>query len=392
MKKDFPLLAQNKIVFLDSASTSQKPASVIAAEKEFYETQNANVHRGIYKLSAEATQLYVLAHKKVAQFVNCSPEEVIFTRNTTESINLVMYSYGRQHITEKNNIVVSILEHHSNFVPWQQLCAHRKAELRIIDIDNEGNIDMRQAEKLIDNNTKIVAITQVSNAIGTVVDVKKLIKIAHKKNAVVIVDAAQSVPHMSVNFKELNADFLAFSGHKMFGPTGMGVLVGKKQHLLNMQPFLYGGGMISSVKIEKTEWNELPWKFEAGTPNIAGAIGLTAAIEYIEKIGIKNIQRHEEKLTKYALKSLKKIAVVKIIGNPQSGIISFMMDGVHPHDIASILDQQNICIRAGHHCCQPLMKRLKLNATARISFHLYNTTEDIDRLCAGILKVKEVLA
>ncbi|HLC75266.1 MAG TPA: cysteine desulfurase [Candidatus Nanoarchaeia archaeon] len=393
--KEFPLLARKQITFLDSASTSQKPISVITAERRFYETSNANVHRGIYKLSAEATKLYEQAHKKVAALVNCDPEEVIFTRNATESINLVMYSYGRQQLKKerkKDNIVTSMLEHHSNFVPWQQLCAHRQAELRVIDIDSDGNLDMKHAEKLIDDNTKIVAITHVSNALGTIVDIKRIIRLAHKKRAITVIDASQSVPHMKVDFKKLDADFIAFSGHKMLGPTGIGVLVGKKALLNSMQPFLYGGDMISSVTVKETTWKELPWKFEAGTPNIAGAVGLATAVEYMQKVGINKIEQHEEELAQYALKSLKSISDITIIGNPakRAGIISFNVDKIHPHDIASILDTEDICIRAGHHCCQPLMKKLNLTATCRISFHIYNTKDDIDKLCAGIKKAQQV--
>ena len=398
VKSDFPLFANNQnLVYLDSAATSQKPQSVINAESEFYKTTNANVHRGIYKLSAQATELYEQAHAKVAQFVNASKEEIIFTRNATEAINLVMYSYGMHNVNKGDNIVISILEHHSNFVPWQQLCKAKGAELRVIAIDKNCNLDINHAKSLIDDKTKVVAVTHISNALGTIVDVKTIANITHKQgatDAVVVIDASQSVPHMSIDFKQLNADFMAFSSHKMLGPTGIGVLVGKKQLLKTMSPFLYGGDMIRSVSIENTTWNDLPWKFEAGTPNIAGAIGLSVAIDYLKTIGMKKIQSHEQELTTYALKELAKISGLTIIGNPthRAGIISFTIDGMHPHDLASLLDSENICIRAGHHCCQPLMKQLNLTATARISFHVYNTKEDIDKICAAMKKAQQVFA
>ncbi|HLD34021.1 MAG TPA: cysteine desulfurase [Candidatus Nanoarchaeia archaeon] len=395
IKTNFPLLNKQKnLVYLDSASTSQKPQSVIDAESTFYKTANANVHRGIYKLSAAATELYERARQTVAEFINATPEEIIFTRNATEAINLVMYSYGMHHVKAGDNVVISILEHHSNFVPWQQLCKIKGAELRVINLDKNCNLDLNHTKSLIDKKTKIVAITHVSNAIGTVIDVKHAADLAHNAGAVIVIDASQSVPHMPVDFKTINADFMAFSGHKMFGPTGIGVLVGKKQLLKTMPPFLYGGDMIHSVSISNTTWNDLPWKFEAGTPNIAGAVGLAAAIDYLKSIGMKNIQKHEQQLTDYTLNHLQKINDLDIIGNPKQrgGIISFTLKNIHPHDLASVLDSENICVRAGHHCCQPLMKTLKITATARISFHIYNTKSDIDALYAAIKKAQQVFA
>src|SRR3989344_5120751 len=395
IKTNFPLLNKQKnLVYLDSASTSQKPQSVIDAESTFYKTANANVHRGLYKLSAAATELYERARQTVAEFINATPEEIIFTRNATEAINLVMYSYGMHHVKAGDNVVISILEHHSNFVPWQQLCKIKGAELRVINLDKNCNLDLNHTKSLIDKKTKIVAITHVSNAIGTVIDVKHAADLAHNAGAVIVIDASQSVPHMPVDFKTINADFMAFSGHKMFGPTGIGVLVGKKQLLKTMPPFLYGGDMIHSVSISNTTWNDLPWKFEAGTPNIAGAVGLAAAIDYLKSIGMKNIQKHEQQLTDYTLNHLQKINDLDIIGNPKQrgGIISFTLKNIHPHDLASVLDSENICVRAGHHCCQHLMKTLKITATARISFHIYNTKSDIDALYAAIKKAQQVFA
>ena len=295
-------------------------------------------------------------------------------------------------VSKGDNVVVSILEHHSNFVPWQQLCKAKGAELRVIGMNSTGGLNYNEAEKLINEKTQLVAVTHISNAIGSIVDIKKIIKIAKKHSSLVLIDASQSVPHMQVNFKELNADFMVFSGHKMLGPTGIGVLAGKKHLLESMNPFIFGGGMIGEVSITNTSWQESPYKFEAGTPNIAGAAGLSAAVDYINKIGIKNIEARDKKLTQYALVKLSSIKNVEIIGKPQAGIISFNVKNMHAHDISSLLDRKNICIRAGHHCCQPLMKSLGITSTCRISFHIYNSEKDIDLLCSSLVHASKVLS
>jgi cysteine desulfurase/selenocysteine lyase len=394
LRKDFPLLNNGKMIaYLDNAATSQIPLSVVQAMNDFDTHYRANVHRGVYELSALATAAYEEAHVKVAGFVGCAAEEVVFTRNATEAINLVAYSYGMEHVHAGDNVVVSIMEHHSNFVPWQQLCLRKGASLRVVDVDETGQLDYSQLAGLIDARTRIVAVTQMSNVFGSVVDVQKVVDIAHAHEAVVVVDGAQSVAHMPVNFRELGCDFLAFSGHKMFGPTGIGVLVGRKELLESMQPFLFGGDMIKSVSVEETTWNELPWKFEAGTPNISGGIGLGTAVDYIRSIGMETIQAHERELGAYLLERLRAMNDVVVYGDDSPrGIVSFNLNAVHAHDVATILDSVGVCVRAGHHCCQPLMKRLGVAATLRVSLAVYNTPEDIDRFCAGLEKARRVFA
>jgi len=394
LRKDFPILQRvingKKLIYLDNSATTQKPNEVISSVKDYYENYNSNVHRGIYKISEEATQKYEEAHEKVAKFINAEFEEIVFTKSTTESLNLLAYSLG-QDIKEGDEIVVSQMEHHSNFVPWQALALRKNAKLRFIELTEDGRLNEEQLKEIINEKTKIVAITHMSNVLGTINDVKKIAEIAHKYSALVVVDAAQSVPHLKVNVKELDCDFLAFSGHKMLGPTGVGVLYGKKELLEKMPPFLYGGDMIKEVGFEKTTWNNLPWKFEAGTPNVAQAIGLGVAIDYLNKIGMEDIRDYEKELTEYALKKLKEIDGIKIYGPEQRGsIVSFNLEGIHSHDICTIVDREGICIRGGHHCAMPLMTILGINGSARASFYFYNTKEEVDLLIEGLKKVKKV--
>jgi len=397
IRKDFPILKRKingkPLVYLDNAATSQKPKVVIDALNNYYKKYNANVHRGIHKLSEEATQAYEETRKKVAKFINAKSEkEIIFTKNTTEAINLVMYSLGMQ-LKAGDEIISSVMEHHSNIVPWQFL-QNFGIKLKFVDINEDGTLKLEDYEKLITENTKLITVAHVSNVLGTINPVKEISKIARKNNALFLVDAAQSVPHIKVDVQEINCDFMAFSSHKMLGPTGVGVLYGKRELLEQMKPFLYGGDMIREVSLYETKYNEVPWKFEAGTPNIADVIAFGAAIDYLEKIGMKNIEKHEKELTKYALKKLSKIKNLEIYGpknlNQRIGVISFNLKNIHPHDVASILDQEGIAIRSGHLCAQPLMKRLNIQAAARASFYLYNTKQEIDKLAYALLKVKRV--
>lgn len=392
LRQDFPLFNNGKqLVYLDNAATSQKPVQVIDAMNAYYMQFNANVHRGVYKISEIATEHYEMSHQNVADFIGCRAEEVIFTRNATEALNLVAYAYGIEHVSAGDNVVVSIMEHHSNFVPWQQLCIMKKAELRVVGVTSEGELDVEQLKRAVDGKTKIVALTHMSNVFGNVIDVKEISRIAHAQKAIMVVDTAQSAAHMPVNFSDLECDFLAFSGHKLLGPTGIGVLVGKKELLERMRPFMFGGDMIKSVSVEKTEWNELPWKFEAGTPNIAGAIGLARAIKYLETIGMEAVAAHEKELGAYALERLHALGGITIYGSRKPrGTISFNVDGVHAHDVATVLDSIGVCVRAGHHCCQPLMKQLGVSATVRVSFYIYNDKNEVDKLVEGLKKVKQV--
>ncbi|MBI4017918.1 MAG: cysteine desulfurase [Candidatus Aenigmarchaeota archaeon] len=391
IRRDFPIFSGRKLVYLDSAATSQKPKHVIEAMKSYYERTNANVHRGVYKLSEEATQAYEDAHRKVAQFIGAdSWDQIIFTRNATEAINLVAYSWGLANVRKGDEILVTRMEHHSNLVPWQFVAKRTGAKLKFIEIDKDGNLELDKLDKLITNKTKLVAVTHVSNVLGTINDIEKITKIAHQKGARVLVDAAQSVPHMPVRVGD--ADFVVFSGHKMCGPTGIGVLYAKRELLEKMEPFLYGGDMISKVTYEGAEWNALPWKFEAGTPNIAGGVGMGAAIDYLQSIGMDNVRAHEIELTEYAIQKLSKIKEVTIYGNPKErgGVVSFNVSGVHAHDLASVLDDDKVCVRAGHHCAQPLLTKLRIGACARASFYIYSTREDVDALVASIERVKKV--
>ena len=387
LKKDFPIL--KNIVYLDSAATTQKPKQVIEKIKDYYENYNANIHRGLYKISQKATEEYENSKKIVASFINASKDEIIYTRNATESLNLLAYTI--KPLLKGKNIILTELEHHSNLVPWQQFCREYGFSLKFIPINEDFTLDMDEARELINKDTAILSVTHISNAIGTINDVKELIQMAKKVNALTIIDAAQSIPHRKIDVKDLNADFLVFSGHKMLGPTGIGVLYGKKELLNQLQPFLYGGDMINEVTFQNATWNKLPEKFEAGTPNIAGAIGLAAAIDYLKNIGIENIEEREKELFEYAMKKMKKIKGIKIYSpKNSSSIISFNLEGIHSHDIATILDSKNICIRAGHHCTMPLMNKLGIAGTARLSLYFYNTKEDIDSLIQGLEEAKKI--
>lgn len=379
VKHDFPILTN--IIYLDNSSTTQKPKQVIEAITKYYEEDNANVHRGVYKLSLKATMAYEHAHEIVAKFINAKFEEIIFTKGTTESLNLLVYSLGKT-LKAGDEIVLTEMEHHANLVPWQQVAKERDVIVKFIPITSDFRLDMNKARELITSKTKIVSVTHISNVLGTINPVRELAALAHEAGAVMIVDAAQSIPHMPINVKELNCDFLAFSGHKMCGPTGIGVLYGKKELLEKMDPFLYGGDMIKEVTFEKSTWNDLPWKFEAGTPHIAGAVGLAAAIGYLQEIGMENIQKHEQELTQYTLQKLSTLSSIQLLGpsacEQRGAVFSCTVRGIHPHDVSEILDKQNICVRGGHHCAMPLHEKLNVNGSVRASFYFYTTTEDID--------------
>lgn len=388
IRNDFPLIKNSSIAYLDSGATSQKPKIVLDKMVEFYEKNNANAYRGVYKLSEKATEEYSKARETVKNFINASKsEEIIFTKNATEALNLLAYSYGLNNINENNKIVLSIMEHHSNLVPWQMVAKSKQAKLEYLYLDNDFNIPSLELDK-IDEKTKIVAITLVSNVLGSIVDVKKIIEKAHKFGAVVIVDASQAVAHMKVDVKALDADFLVFSGHKMYAPLGIGVLYGKENLLNQMSPFLFGGDMIEYVKEQETTFAPLPHKFEAGTQNIAGAVGLACAIEYINSIGFDEIEKIERPIIDYAIEKLKKLKYVTIYSPNKNvtGVISFNINGIHPHDSASFLANENVCIRSGNHCAQPLMHYLGIDSTCRATISIYNTKEDIDKLVEAIQK------
>ena len=393
---DFPILSNRpELHYLDSAATSQKPRVVLDAITDFYENSNANPHRGAYALSVEATDRYDGARKRVAQFVGLGDSDcLIFTRGTTESINLVASAYGRANVGEGDEIVITALEHHANFVPWQQLAIEKKARLRICDLTEDHRIDLDCLSGLINAKTKIVAINHVSNALGTINPVRDIVDIVRERSdAIVVCDGAQGVPHLPVGFDELGVDFYAFSGHKMCGPMGIGGLLGRRDILESMPPYQMGGDMIEFVYDETTTWNVLPHKFEAGTPNAANAVGLAAAADYLDSIGMDNVLRHERALMSEAHERLSHVEGVRIYG-PQpslrSGVVSFTIADVHPHDLATILDGDGVCIRAGHHCAQPLMRRLDVPATARASFYVYNDSSDIDALVEGVMRAKEI--
>jgi cysteine desulfurase/selenocysteine lyase len=394
IRGDFPILERivngKKMAYLDNGATSQKPQQVIDAIVRYYSEYNANVHRGVHKLSEESTVAYEDARRKIAEFVNASEEEIIFVKNASEALNLVMYSYGMANVNAGDRVSISIMEHHSNFVPWQFLAKKKKATLEFIDIDANG--ELAGLEKA--SGAKIVSILHASNMLGTINDAEKICKVAHEGGGVAVIDASQSVPHMPVDVKRMGCDFLAFTGHKMLAPTGIGVLYGKKELLERMEPFLYGGDMIIDVKKEGSKWNELPYKFEAGTPNIEGAIGLGVAVDYLNKIGMDEIRKHEIELLSYAIKEMKDEVTIygPLDARKRTGLVSFNVPGVHPHDVATILDEEGIEIRSGHHCAQPVHERLGLESSARASFHLYNTKEEVDRLVEGIRKVKRVFA
>ena len=395
IRKDFPIL-QRKIhgkplVYFDNAATSQKPRQVIEAIDFYYKNYNANIHRSIHELGEEATEKYEEAHQKTADFINAdSYQNIVFTKNTTESLNLVAYSLTAG-LKKDDEIVISQMEHHSNFVPWQQLAKQRGLKLKFIKINKNGELDNDSINQNITKKTRIVSLTHVSNVLGTINPIEKIINIAHENNALMVVDGAQAAPHMPVDVKKLDADFYAFSGHKMLGPTGIGVLYGKKELLEEMQPFLYGGEMIREVKFDDTKFNDLPWKFEAGTMNIAEGIGLGAAIDYLNKIGMDNVQKHDRELVGYAMEKLNGIGGIKIYGpDERDAVISFNVGNIHAHDVAQVLDSEGVAIRAGHHCCMPLMSVLGVPATARASFYLYNTEKEVDVFINAIKKVKKV--
>jgi cysteine desulfurase / selenocysteine lyase len=387
IKSKFPILHRKihgkRMVYLDNAATTQKPISVIQALIDYYSNNNANVHRGLYTLAEEATAAYETSRARVAKFIGeVKPEEIVFTRNGTEAINLVAYSWGRKHIRPGDRIVVTEMEHHANLVPWIILARDTGAELKYIPITDDGYLDLTAIDDIITANTRLVAVTQMSNVLGTINPVSDIIELAHARGALALIDGAQSVPHMPVNVRDLDADFLVFSSHKMLGPTGIGVLYGKEEILNEMEPFLYGGEMIREVFPDSATWNDLPWKFEAGTPNIADAIAFSPALDYLTNLGMDNVRKHEIGLTAYALERLKEIDSIRVFGptnvEHRGGAISFVDRDIHPHDLATFLDGRGIAIRAGHHCAQVLMRRLGVVATSRASFYIYNSNQDVD--------------
>ena len=397
VRRDFPLLARTingrPLVYLDNASTSQKPQCVLDTLHDYYAHTNANVHRGVHSLSQEATEAYERARERVRRFLNAAEaREIVFVRGTTEGINLVAGTYGRQFIGADDEVLISEMEHHSNIVPWQILCEQRGAKLKVIPINDRGELIFEEYERLLSPRTKLVAVGHVSNALGTVNPVKKIIARAHEQGVPVLIDGAQAVPHFPVDVQELDCDFYAFSGHKVFGPTGIGVIYGKAEHLERMEPYQGGGDMILSVTFEKTIYNEIPYKFEAGTPNVADAIGLAAALDYLNGIGFAAIEPYEDDLLDYATQSLLAIDGVRLIGTARrkAGVLSFLIDGVHPHDAGTVLDQEGIAVRAGHHCAQPVMEHFGIPATVRASLAFYNTREEIDALATAVRKVQEM--
>lgn len=398
IRKHFPILDQtvneHPLVYLDSAATSQTPVQVIDAISNYYLHNNSNVHRGVHTLGNRATDDYEGAREKVRKFINAEHlEEIIFTRGTTASLNLVASSYGRDFVKEGDEIVITYMEHHSNIIPWQQVAKETGATLKYIDLEEDGTISLEAVKEAVTDKTKVVAMTYASNVLGTINPIKEITEIAHAHGAVMVVDAAQAAPHLPIDVQALNCDFLAFSGHKMAGPTGIGVLYGKKALLEEMEPVEFGGEMINFVHLYDSTWAELPAKFEGGTPIIAGAVGLGAAIDYLEEIGLENIARHEQELVEYALQEMQKIEGLEVYGpldaTKRAGLVTFNVEGVHPHDLATVLDMNGIAIRAGHHCAQPLMKWLDVSATARASFYLYNTKDEIDKLVDGLRMAKE---
>lgn len=398
IKSYFPILNQeingHPLVYLDSAATSQKPVQVIEALKNYYENDNANVHRGVHTLGNRATEQYEGAREKVRKFINAnSMEEIIFLRGTTTAMNLVAQSYGRANVNEGDEIVITYMEHHSNIIPWQQLAKERGAILKYVELEKDGTISLEQVRAVVTERTKIVSMVYVSNVLGTMNPVKEVAQIAHENGAIMVVDGAQAAPHLKIDVQDLDCDFFAFSGHKMCGPTGIGVLYGKKALLNNMEPVEFGGEMIDFVGLYDSTWKELPWKFEGGTPIIAGAVGLGAAIDFLNEIGLDEIEKHEHHMAAYAMEKMNSIEGLAIYGptDPQkrAGIVTFNLNDVHPHDVATVLDMSGIAVRAGHHCAQPLMKWLEVSATARASFYLYNNESDVDRLVEGLRSAKE---
>jgi cysteine desulfurase / selenocysteine lyase len=398
IRRQFPILDQEvngkPLVYLDSSATSQKPIQVIETVEKYYKEINSNVHRGVHTLGTRATDAYEGAREKVRKFINAkSTQEVIFTRGTTTALNTVAASYAGANLHAGDEIVITYMEHHSNIIPWQQVARRTGATLKYIPLQEDGTISLEDVQATITSNTRVVSVMQVSNVLGVINPVKEIARIAHENGAIMVVDGAQSAPHMKIDVQDLDCDFLAFSGHKMCAPTGIGVLYGKKHLLEKMEPIEFGGEMIDFVHLQESTWKELPWKFEAGTPIIAGAIGLGAAIDFLNEIGLDNIAEHEHKLAAYALEKMSSVPGMTIYG-PQdaakrAGLVTFNISDVHPHDVATVLDAEGIAVRAGHHCAQPLMKWLKASATARASFYLYNTEDDIDKLVEGLVQTKE---
>ncbi|MCJ8015270.1 cysteine desulfurase [Paenibacillus sp. KQZ6P-2] len=396
IREQFPILKQeingHPLVYLDSAATSQKPLAVIEAMRHYYEYDNANVHRGVHTLGSRATDAYEGAREKVAKFIHAkSTKEIIFTRGTTTALNMVASSYARSILGEGDEIVLTPMEHHSNLIPWQQVAKATGAVLKYVKLQEDGSVTLPEVEKVISGRTKIVSMAYVSNVMGVVNPVKEIAKLAHHHGAVMVADGAQSTPHMKIDVQDLDCDFYAFSGHKMCGPTGIGVLYGKKELLESMEPVEFGGEMIDDVGLYDSTWKELPWKFEGGTPIIAGAVGLGAAIDFLDSIGMDAIEAHEHELATYAVNRLSEIEGLKLYGPRERkvGLVTFNLGDVHPHDVATVLDASGVAIRAGHHCCQPLMRWLEASSTARASFYLYNTKEDVDRLISALIQTKE---
>ncbi|TVR50754.1 MAG: SufS family cysteine desulfurase [Puniceicoccaceae bacterium] len=397
IREEFPILASSTrgkpLVYLDNAATTQKPRQVLETLDHFYRLENANIHRGVYYLSSQATASYDRARARIAKFIGARfPEEVVFVRGATEAVNLVAHSFARPRLRPGDNIVVTHLEHHANFVPWQQVCHEKQAEFRVAPVTDAGDLDLGALDRLLDDRTRILALVHLSNALGTVNPAEKIIALAHAKGVPVLLDAAQSLPHLPVDVGALGCDFLVASGHKLYGPTGIGLLYGRLEHLDSMPPYQTGGDMIELVSIDQTTFQKSPARFEAGTPHIAGAVGLAAAVAFLEALGLEAVARREDALVSEAVARLEGIPGLTIVGRPErrAGAVSFVMDGIHPHDIGTILDSENVAIRAGHHCAQPLMRRLGLNATARASFSFYNTAEEVAALEAALRKARSL--
>jgi cysteine desulfurase / selenocysteine lyase len=400
LRKDFPILGRKvhgtkPLVYFDNAATTQRPVQVIETLDTFYREHNANVHRGLHVLSMEASDMYEKAHEKVADFIGAEGmEEVVFTQGTTDSLNLVAYAYALNHLQKGDEVVATVMEHHSNFVPWQQMAKRNEAKFKQIQITADGHLDMESAKRMITPKTKLVTVTSMSNVLGTVNPVRELAELAHDRGALFLVDGAQSVPHMKTDVKEIDCDLLAFSGHKMLGPTGIGVLYGKKEILEAMDPYRYGGEMIKRVTFEDAKWNDLPWKFEAGTPIIAPGIGLGAAVDYLQRVGMDAIREHEVALTRYAMKRLAEVPDLTLYGpkkaEERGGVLSFTYGDIHAHDVADLLDREGVAVRAGHHCAQPLAILLDVMSTARASFYLYNTEKEVDIFVDALRKIKTV--
>ena len=398
IREDFPILSQRvhgkPLVYLDSAATSQKPRQVLDTYLRFYEEYNANVHRGVYSIAERATAEYEGARAKVARFIGAAgPEEIVFTRNVTEALNLVAYSWGRRQVGPGDEILLTEMEHHSDLVPWQFVARECGARLRHVPFDADGRLDMDEFRRLLTARTKIVALTHVSNTFGTVNPVAEIAREARARGATVVVDGAQSAPHRPVDVRALGCDFFGFTGHKMLAPMGIGVLWGRRDLLERMEPFLGGGEMISDVWLDRATWNDLPWKFEAGTPNAAGAIALGAAVDYLERLGMDAVAAHEREITAYAVARLREVPGTHLLGpatGDRGGVVAFSMDGVHPHDVAQVLDEEGVCVRAGHHCAKPLHRKLGIGASARASFYVYTVREEIDVLVTGLRRVREL--